>query len=151
MRVGTVRELKDGENRVGLTPEGAYALVVRGAEVLVESGAGLGSGFTDAQYAASGARVTSSAEEVWEGVELVVKVKEPVVEEHPRLSAGCALITFLHLATDRPLTERLIEAGTTSMAYELVRKPDGSLPLLAPMSPRSLRILKTDWWRNGTW
>lgn len=134
MRIGTVRERKDGENRVGLTPEGVHALRLRGHEVAVEAGAGTGSGHTDAAYRTSGAVVVEDAAEVWARSELVVKVKEPVEEEYAWLRAGCALFTFLHLATDRPLTERLMTAGVTSLAYELVQLPDGSLPLLAPMS-----------------
>ncbi len=134
MRAGTVRERKDGEYRVGLTPEGAFALRHRGHEVLVERGAGSGSGHSDAAYAASGATVVATAEEVWGSCDLVVKVKEPVESEYGFLRPGCALFTYLHLAADRALTERLMESGCPSLAYELVRKPDGSLPLLAPMS-----------------
>lgn len=134
MRVGTVRERKDGEARVGLTPEGAFALVLRGHQVVVESGAGLASGFPDAAYVASGATIATAAESVWSAADLVVKVKEPIESEFGLLSANSALFTYLHLAADRELTERLMAAGTTSLAYELVRKPDGSMPLLAPMS-----------------
>jgi alanine dehydrogenase len=134
MRVGTVRELKDGEARVGLTPEGAHALRATGHEVLVESGAGVASGHSDAAYGQSGAAIVASAGEVWASCDLVVKVKEPIAAEYGFLRPGCALFTYLHLAADRPLTERLLESGCTSLAYELVRKPDGSLPLLAPMS-----------------
>lgn len=134
MKVGTVRERKDGENRVGLTPEGAHALRVSGHEVLVECGAGEGSGHSDAAYVASGATLAETAADVWQAVDLIVKVKEPVPSEFGFLRAGCALFTYLHLAADRPLTERLIESGCSSLAYELVCRPDGSLPLLAPMS-----------------
>lgn len=134
MRVGTVKERKDGEYRVGLTPEGAHALRLGGHNVLVEAGAGEGSGHTDAAYVASGATIVPAAAEVWGGCDLVVKVKEPVPDEYGFLRPGCALFTYLHLAADRPLTERLMESGCTSLAYELVRKPDGSLPLLVPMS-----------------
>jgi len=134
MRVGTVRERKDGEARVGLTPEGAHSLSLRGHEVLVETGAGAASGCPDAAYVASGATIAPSAEAVWSSAGLVVKVKEPVESEYPLLSPGTALFTYLHLAADRDLTERLLAAGTTSLAYELVRKPDGTMPLLAPMS-----------------
>ncbi|MGE5596943.1 MAG: alanine dehydrogenase [Hyphomicrobiales bacterium] len=134
MRVGTVRERKDGERRVGLTPEGAHALSLQGHKVLVESGAGEGSGHSDDAYRASGAEVVGSADAVWESCELVVKVKEPVTSEFEYLRPECALFTYLHLASDRPLTERLIDSGVNSLAYELVRKPDGSLPLLSPMS-----------------
>lgn len=134
MRVGTVRERKDGEARVGLTPEGVYALRHLGHDVLVETGAGLGSGHTDSAYRVSGGTVVETAAEVWSNVDLVVKVKEPVESEYPFLRRETALFTYLHLASDRRLTERLLEADTTSLAYELVRKADGSLPLLAPMS-----------------
>ena len=134
MRVGTVRERKDGELRVGLTPEGAFALAAQGHEVVFERGAGLGSGHTDAAYVASGARPLESASEVWSTADLVIKVKEPVESEYGYLRSGGTLFTYLHLAAEPELTERLLASGMTSLAYELVRKPDGSLPLLAPMS-----------------
>ncbi|MCC6381869.1 MAG: alanine dehydrogenase [Dehalococcoidia bacterium] len=134
MRVGTVGERKDGEYRVGLTPEGVHALLVRGHEVFVEAGAGVGSGHPDAAYTASGATVVPDASDVWGACDLVVKVKEPVPTEYDFLRVGCGLFTYLHLPADRPLTERLMASGCTSLAYELVRRPDGSLPLLAPMS-----------------
>lgn len=134
MRVGTVRERKDGENRVGLTPEGVHALTLRGHDVLVETGAGLGSGHTDDAYRASGGTIATDAGQIWATSDLVVKVKEPVESEFDCLHRGCALFTYLHLAADRPLTERLIAAGATSLAYELVQLPNGALPLLAPMS-----------------
>lgn len=134
MRIGTVRERKDGEQRVGLTPLGAAVLSTRGHEVIVETGAGAGSGYSDAEYVAAGATVAASAAEVWATAGLVVKVKEPVEEEFAYLHRGCGLFTYLHLATARPLTERLIESGCRSLAYELATAPDGSHPLLAPMS-----------------
>lgn len=134
MRVGTVREQKDGEYRVGLTPEGAFALNAEGHTVFVESGAGLGSGHADYAYSVAGATIVPTAGEVWSASDLVIKVKEPVPAEFPRLHSGCALFTYLHLAADRPLTERLLESGCTSLAYELVQRTDGFLPLLAPMS-----------------
>lgn len=134
MRVGTVRERKDGELRVGLTPEGAHALAIKGHDVWVEAGAGAGSGHADADYAEAGARVVPDAGEVWAACDLVVKVKEPTPSEYGYLRAGCALFTYLHLAADRVLTETLLERRVTAIAYELVTRPDGSLPLLAPMS-----------------
>lgn len=134
MRVATVRERKDGEHRVGLTPEGVSALAAAGHEVFVETGAGEGSGFPDAAYRAAGAHVVETAGDAWEAAELMVKVKEPIESEYGYLSSRCALFTYLHLAADRELTERLVSAGTRSLAYELVVKPDGSRPLLAPMS-----------------
>jgi alanine dehydrogenase len=134
MRVGTVRERKDGEYRVGLTPEGVFALRSHGHDVVVEAGSGEGSGHRDAAYSASGGIIAPSAEEVWGSCDLVVKVKEPVPSEYAFLREGCVLFTYLHLAAERPLTERLLESRCPSLAYELVRRPDGSLPLLAPMS-----------------
>ncbi len=134
MRIGTVRERKDGENRVGLTPEGVFALRARGHDVAVERGSGGGSGMGDEAYAAAGAALLETANEVWGTSDLVVKVKEPIASEYGFLREGCSLFTFLHLAADRQLTERLMASGCSSLAYELVRKPDGSLPLLAPMS-----------------
>ena len=134
MRVGTVRERKDGEQRVGLTPEGAFALAAQGHEVYFERGAGERSGHGDGAYVTSGAIPLATAEEVWGSCDLVVKVKEPVPGEYGYLRPGCALFTYLHLAAERELTERLMASGCTSLAYELVRRADGSLPLLAPMS-----------------
>lgn len=134
MRVGTVRERKDGELRVGLTPEGAHALVDRGHDVLIEAGAGAGSGHSDEDYVAAGARIAPDAATVWGSCDLVVKVKEPIESEYGYLHRECVLFTYLHLAADRPLTNALLERRVTSIAYELVTRPDGSLPLLAPMS-----------------
>lgn len=134
MRVGTVREQKDGELRVGLTPEGAFALVRDGHEVVFEPGAGEGSGHNDAAYLAAGARSATGADEVWATSDLLVKVKEPEESEYRLLRPGLTLFTYLHLAAERELTERLLASGTTALAYELVRLPNGTLPLLAPMS-----------------
>lgn len=134
MRAGTVRERKDGEFRAGITPEGALALAGAGHEVLIESGAGEAAGYSDDAYRAAGATIVPGAADVWRICDLVVKVKEPTASEYEFLRPGCALFTFLHLAADRPLTERLLQSGCPSLAYELVRRPDGTLPLLAPMS-----------------
>ena len=133
MRIGTVLERKDGEARVGLTPEGAFALTSAGNEVWFERGSGVGSGAADAAYEKAGGRA-ESAEEVWANCDLVVKVKEPVESEYGYLRSGLGLFTYLHLAAERELTERLLASGCTSMAYELVRTANGYLPLLAPMS-----------------
>lgn len=140
MRVGVVREVKPSERRVALTPAGARELSGDGHEVVVEAGAGLGSGFDDAAYAAAGARVAGAAEEVWEGSELLLKVKEPVAAEYPLLSAGTALFAFLHLAANAPLVDALLRAGTTAIAYETVEDHDGVLPLLVPMSEIAGRL-----------
>jgi alanine dehydrogenase len=132
--VGVPREIKDQEGRVSLQPDGVVELVHHGHEVVVESGAGKGSGFTDEEYARAGARVVGSADEVFASSDLIVKVKEPVPEEYDRFREGQELFTYLHLAADRQLTEFLMDRKINSIAYETVELPDGSLPLLAPMS-----------------
>jgi len=134
MIAGTVSELKDDEDRVGLTPEGARDLSRLGHTVLVESGAGLASGFSDDVYLRAGATVVPTAKEVWGSADLVVKVKEPQPEEFALLRRGQALFTYLHLAASPETTRALLDAGTTAIAYETVQLPDGSLPLLIPMS-----------------
>lgn len=134
MRIGVPREIKPQESRVALAPTGAGELGRHGHRVLVESGAGLGSGFTDADYLAAGAQIAGSAEEVWAEAELVLKVKEPVAAEYSRMRAGQVLFTFLHLAASRECTDAVLASGITAIAYETVRAPDGSLPLLMPMS-----------------
>jgi alanine dehydrogenase len=140
MRVGVVTEIKPAERRVALTPAGADALVRSGHEVLVQAGAGAGSGYTDAMYAAAGAQVAPRAEDVWEASELLVKVKEPVASEYGLLQAGLALFTYLHLAADPPLVEALVRSGCTAIAYETVKDSGGGLPLLAPMSEIAGRL-----------
>ncbi len=139
MRVGVSKEIKPDEYRVALTPAGARELRYRGHEVLVEAGAGAGSAFRDSDYEAMGARTVSS-EEVWETSELVLKVKEPIEEEYPRLRDGLILFTYLHLAADEALTRALVESGTTAIAYETVESEDRQLPLLAPMSEVAGRL-----------
>ncbi len=134
MRVGIPRELKDSEYRVAITPAGVRELVHHDHEVLVEVGAGDGSSFPDALYAAAGARLVPSADELWATADLVCKVKEPIAVEYPRLREGLVLFTYLHLAASRPCTEALISSSATAIAYETVQLADGSLPLLAPMS-----------------
>jgi alanine dehydrogenase len=134
MRIGCVRERKDGEERVGLTPEGVVALLARGHEVFLEHDAGAESGFLDRAYEAAGAAVYPEAGDVWAQSDLVVKVKEPIPEEYGWLHEGCALFGYLHLAADRPLTEVLLEKRVTAFAPELIRQPSGIFPLLAPMS-----------------
>ncbi|MEQ8233516.1 MAG: alanine dehydrogenase [Gammaproteobacteria bacterium] len=132
MLIGVPREIKDRENRVALTPAGVAALVGDGHVVRVEHAAGVGSGYDDAQYLAAGATLGSAAD-AW-ATELVVKIKEPLASEYPRLG-GQLLFTYLHLAgVDAALTTALLDSGTTAIAYETVEQADGSLPLLAPMS-----------------
>jgi alanine dehydrogenase len=131
--VGVPKEIKDNEYRVALTPFGAEALVRAGHRVLVQAGAGEGSGFSDDEYRRAGAEVVADAAEAW-AAELVVKVKEPQPAEYQYLREGLILFAFLHLAAAPELARQLVERGVTAIAYETVRLPDGSLPLLAPMS-----------------
>ncbi|HEX4881683.1 MAG TPA: alanine dehydrogenase [Porticoccaceae bacterium] len=132
MRIGVPREIKTEEHRVALTPAGAAALINAGHEVWIERGAGLGSGFADADYQAAGA-LTVDRETAWSAA-LVLKVKEPIAAEYPLLG-GQLLFTYLHLAgVDPDLTHALLASGTTAIAYETVEDADGHLPLLAPMS-----------------
>jgi alanine dehydrogenase len=130
---GTVREIKDNEYRVGVVPGGAKALVGDGHQVLVEKGAGLGSGISDEEYRAAGATVLA-ADEVWSRAGVVVKVKEPVQPEFARMRQGQILFTYLHLAPLPELTRVLLERKVTGVAYETIARPDGTLPLLTPMS-----------------
>ncbi|MFI7483161.1 alanine dehydrogenase [Kocuria sp. M1R5S2] len=138
MRVAVPREIKPAEQRVGLMPAGVTALVRDGHEVYVETGAGVGSGFDDDAYAAAGAEVVDR-DTVWERAELLVKVKEPVAEEHALLRPDLVLFAYLHLAANRPLTEALLRAGTTAVAFETVRS-GRILPLLQPMSEIAGRL-----------
>jgi alanine dehydrogenase len=132
--VGVPKEIKDQEGRVSMQPDGVAELVHHGREVVVESGAGIGAGFSDEEYEAGGAKLVSSADEVFEAAQLIVKVKEPIPEEYDRFREGHQLFTYLHLAADKELTEFLVERKVDSIAYETVELPDGSLPLLTPMS-----------------
>ncbi len=133
MLIGLPKEIKDNENRVGMTPATVTALVQHGHTVLVETGAGLGSAISDAEYLTAGAQIVATATEAW-GAEMVVKVKEPIAAEYGFLRPELLLFTYLHLASDRPLTDALLASGTTGIAYETVQTPDGRLPLLLPMS-----------------
>jgi alanine dehydrogenase len=139
VRIGVVREIKAQEYRVALTPAGALELVQRGHDVVVEQGAGVGSGFADEAYAAVGARL-ADVEEVWSSAELLLKVKEPIASEYPRLREGLTLFTYLHIAADEPLTRALLDSGITAVAYETVETADRRLPLLAPMSEVAGRL-----------
>jgi alanine dehydrogenase len=132
--VGVPKEIKDNENRVAVQPDGVAELVYGGHQVLVEREAGTGSRFSDSEYAAAGADVVSSADDVFAAADLIVKVKEPIPVEYHRFRPGQQLFTYLHLAADRQLTEFLLEKKIDSLAYETVQTPDGKLPLLTPMS-----------------
>jgi alanine dehydrogenase len=140
VRIAVPREIKNHEYRVALTPAGAHELTSRGHDVYVEQGAGLGSAITDEEYLAAGAKILASADDVWAEGDMVLKVKEPIAEEYPRLRAGQTLFTYLHLAADKPLTEALLASGTTAIAYETVQLPNRALPLLAPMSEVAGRL-----------
>ncbi|CAB4755635.1 unannotated protein [freshwater metagenome] len=134
MKVGVPKEVKDHEYRVAITPIGVHELVAHGHEVVIETGAGLGSQVTDEEYVAAGARILPTADDVWGTAETVLKVKEPVAEEYHRMREGQTLFTYLHLAADKPLTEELLARKVTGIAYETVQLANGSLPLLYPMS-----------------
>ena len=134
MRIGVPREIKVHEYRVGLTPDGAARLAREGHRVLVETGAGAGAGFDDAQYAAAGAEIAPHADAVFNSAEMIVKVKEPQLHECAKLSSGQILFTYLHLAADPAQTHALMRSGATAIAYETVTDSHGTLPLLKPMS-----------------
>ncbi|MEL7465609.1 MAG: alanine dehydrogenase [Pseudomonadota bacterium] len=140
MRVGCPKEIKNQEYRVGLTPAAARELVSHGHDVTIETGAGSGAGFADADYEAAGAAIVDTAEEIFATAEMVVKVKEPQANERKMLREGQILFTYLHLAPDRPQTEDLIASGCTAIAYETVTDASGGLPLLAPMSEVAGRL-----------
>ena len=133
-RVGVPREVKDNEYRVAITPAGVKELVAAGHSVGVEKDAGAGSSILDDEYAAAGAHIVGSADDVWAEADLVLKVKEPIPAEYGRMRRDQVLFTYLHLAASRECTDALLAAGTTAVAYETVQLADGSLPLLAPMS-----------------
>ncbi len=133
MEIGVPKEIKDQEFRVGLSPNSVRSLNDAGHTVFVETQAGVGAGFADEAYGLAGAKVVSTAKEVWSR-ELVVKVKEPLPPEYPLMQSGQLIFTYLHLAAARGLTEQLMSAGVTAIAYETVELPNRSLPLLTPMS-----------------
>jgi len=133
MKIGVPKEVKDSEYRVALLPSAAYQLIKRGHQVLVESGAGIGAGYSDNEYQQAGARLVDSHAGVFDQAELIVKVKEPLPQEYPLLRPGQLLFTYLHLAANKPLTEALITSGVTALAYETV-EVNRRLPLLEPMS-----------------
>ena len=139
MKIGVPKETKDQEYRVGMTPDGVRMLAARGHPVLVELGAGQGSGFPDDDYQQAGARLVS-AEEAWSAPDMVVKVKDPNPQEIARLHEGQVLFTYLHLAAAPQVTQALCEAGVIGIAYETIRHADGSFPVLAPMSEVAGRL-----------
>lgn len=140
MRIGCVKEIKNREYRVGLIPDNAKSYVNAGHEVWIEKGAGLGSGFTDAEYEKAGAKLVDTAKEVWDGVDMTVKVKEPLPEEYGYFRKDLLLFTYLHLAADKALTDAMLASGMRGFAYETLIERDGSIPLLAPMSQIAGRL-----------
>lgn len=134
MVIGVPKEIKNNENRVGLTPGGAHALAAAGHRVLVEKSAGEGSGFADAQYAEAGAEILADKKALFDAADIIVKVKEPLESEYGLFRPGQTLYTYLHLAPNAPLTQALLRGRVTGIAYETVQLPNGGLPLLAPMS-----------------
>jgi alanine dehydrogenase len=134
MIIGVPKEIKVHEYRVGLTPASASELIRNGHEVIVETSAGMGIGFSDADYTAVGAKIINTAADVFAQAEMIVKVKEPQLNECAMLNESHLLFTYLHLAADKPQTEALMKSGCTAIAYETVTADNGSLPLLAPMS-----------------
>lgn len=140
MIIGTVREVKNKEFRVGLTPSSIKEYVAHGHQVFVEAGAGISSGFTDEDYVKAGATILKTAAEVWNRSEMIVKVKEPLASEFQYLREGLILYTYLHLAANEDLTHALMDSKTQSVAYETITLSDGSLPCLKPMSEVAGRL-----------
>src|SRR6202046_3018583 len=134
MKVGVPKEVKNHEYRVAITPAGVHELTRSGHEVFIERDAGTGSSIPDGDFVTAGAVILPTADDVWQTGDLILKVKEPVAEEYHRMRKDQVLFTYLHLAASRPCTDALLESGITAIAYETVQLPDGSLPLLAPMS-----------------
>jgi alanine dehydrogenase len=140
VKVGVPKEVKNNEFRVAITPSGVHEFVRNGHEVLIEQGAGDGSLIPDEEFVGAGARIVPTADDVWADAELVLKVKEPVEEEYHRMRKDQVLFTYLHLAAGADTTQALLKSGITGIAYETVQLPDGSLPLLAPMSEVAGRL-----------
>ncbi|MCL6625134.1 alanine dehydrogenase [Alicyclobacillus shizuokensis] len=134
MKIGVPKEIKNNENRVAMTPAGVHTLVGAGHEVYMESGAGEGSGFSNEDFIQAGAQILAAAEDVWGQADMVMKVKEPLPDEYRYFRSGLVLFTYLHLAPLPELTKELMQSGVTAIAYETVQLPDGTLPLLTPMS-----------------
>lgn len=140
MRVGCVKEIKNNEFRVGMTPDNVKSYVASGHEVYIEKSAGTGSGFTDEEYIQAGAKILDTAKEVWDTSEMMIKVKEPLKEEYSLFHEGLILYTYLHLAADKPQTDALLDYKVKGVAYETLTDRNGGLPLLAPMSQIAGRL-----------
>jgi len=140
VKVGIPKEIKNHEYRVAITPAGVMELVRHGHQVVIETGAGLGSSIPDADYVEAGATMLANADDVWASADMILKVKEPIADEYPRMRKDQIIFTYLHLAASKPCTDALIASGATAIAYETVELPDHSLPLLAPMSEVAGRL-----------
>ena len=140
MKIGCVKEIKNNEFRVGLTPDNVKAYVAAGHHVYMEKGAGVGSGFSDNEYVDAGASLIDNAADVWHLVDMIVKVKEPLEEEYPLFHDGLILYTYLHLAADKEQMDALLNGKVKAVAYETIQEKDGSLPCLAPMSQIAGRL-----------
>ncbi len=140
MKIGCVKEIKNNEFRVGMTPDNVKSYTNAGHAVYIEKGAGEGSSFTDEEYKAAGAVLMDTAKEVWDTCEMMIKVKEPLKEEYQYFHKDLILYTYLHLAADRPLTDALLQAGVKGVAYETLMERNRSIPLLAPMSQIAGRL-----------
>src|SRR5688500_12839153 len=134
MKIGVPKEIKTNENRIALVPAGAEALVSAGHNVVIQQGAGEGSGFSDEDYTSVGAKIAPDAASVWGEAEMIMKVKEPIAPEWPMMRRGQTIFTYFHFAADEKLTRAHIESGATCIAYETVELPTRELPLLTPMS-----------------
>ncbi len=140
MKIGCVKEIKNNEFRVGLTPDNVRAYVAAGHHVYIETGAGAGSGFSDDEYVHAGASLLDDPRDVWALVDMMIKVKEPLEEEWPLFRRGMILYTYLHLAADKPQMDALLQGGVRAVAYETIQEADRSLPCLAPMSQIAGRL-----------
>lgn len=140
MKVGCVKEIKNNEFRVGMTPSNVKSYVNAGHEVLIEKDAGVGSGFSTEEYEKAGAKILDTAKEVWDSCDMMIKVKEPLPEEYAYFRKDLILFTYLHLAANRPLTDAMLSSGIKSVAYETLIERNRSIPLLAPMSQIAGRL-----------
>jgi alanine dehydrogenase len=140
VKVGIPREVKNNEYRVAITPAGVHEFVRNGHDVVIESGAGLGSSISDEEYRSAGGQILATADDVWGTAEMVLKVKEPIAEEYDRMRPGQVLFTYLHLAASKECTDALLTQRVTGIAYETVETADRQLPLLAPMSEVAGRL-----------
>ena len=134
MIVGILKEIKTEENRVSMTPAGVEVMIINGHKILVEKSAGIGSGFNDDAYAKAGAQIVDSPAEIFRKSDMIMHVKEPLPSEYDLIREGQIVFTYLHLAADERQTQALIKSKAVCIGYETIQKPDGTLPLLTPMS-----------------